>query len=550
MTQTADPDTTTADSPPSPDRESWLRRNQTWIKRVSMAVVVVGILIFLRGLPVDQAVEKLKGVIAGYGPWGYVVFGAIYVVAAVLLIPGSALTVAAGAIFGLGWGFVTVAISATVAAAVAFLIARYLARSRVERMAKDSKKFGAVDKAIEEGGWKVVAMLRLSPVIPYSAANYLFGLTPVPFWRYVLASFFAMMPGTLLYVYIGTLATAAAGGGKKGGVWTYVFYGVGLLATVAVTVYLTHLARKKLKEQTDVEKKSDESEKDMNHKPVGWVIWALPLAALLVLVAVPFRGCASKQVSGLFGPPVVTPEEAYAKDEGSATFDHSAFDALLKAHVDDEGFVDYPGLKDDRGKLDAYAKTIADAPFDDLGRDEKLALLLNAYNAFTLQLILDHYPVKSIKDIDKPWDQRDFTFAGEKVTLNEMEHRRIRPKFAEPRVHFALVCAAFSCPKLRNEAYTGDKLDAQLQDQSDYSMTHPRWLQLDGESLKLTSIMDWYGGDFDKTVGSPLKFAAEHNEKVKKLVDAGKKPGVGFLNYDWSLNSQANRNLLDAFKGK
>ena len=544
MTQTADL-SATADE--RPDRDSWLRRNQTWIKWLSVAAIVVAVLLFLRGLPVQDGVDRLAGVIERYGVWGYALFGAIYVVAALLLIPGAALSLAAGAVFGLGGGFVTVVISATVAAGAAFVIARYLARDKVRKSAENSRTFGAIDAAVGEGGWKVVGLLRLSPAVPFSVSNYLFGLTPVALLPYAAATFVGIMPGTLLYVYLGTLAKRAAGGGSSGGVWTYVFYGVGLLATLAVTVYLTHLARKKLKENTDV----IEDKKEKRRPPVGWATYILPLVALLAIALVPFRGyAAAKLVALAGGPPQVTPKEAYDKGDPSVTFDHSAFDAVLKKHVDSEGFVDYPGLKADRGPLDAYVKTLADAPFDKLGRDEKLALLLNAYNAFTLELILNHYPVKSIRDIDKPWDQRDFAFAGEKVTLNEIEHQRIRPKFAEPRVHLALVCAAFSCPKLRDEAYTGAKLDAQLADQSNYCMTHPRWLQLDGSDLKLTSIMKWYGGDFDQTVGSPLMFAANHNADVKELTAAGKKVSVGFLDYDWSLNSQANRKLLDAFAGK
>ena len=529
MTQTADPAIETPNDTPNDtpaDRESWLRRNQTWVKWLSVALIVVGVLLILRALPLKEGVEQLKGVIAAYGIWGYALFVLIYIAAAVLLIPGALLTAAAGAIFGVWQGFLTVIVGATLGACAGFLIARYLARSKVEKTAKDNKKFGAIDAAVNEGGWKIVGLLRLSPVIPYSLGNYLFGLTGVRLVPYALASFFCMMPGTLLYVYLGYVAAQAATGDGDAGVLKWVLTGVGLLATVAVTVYLTYLARKKLREQTDVEDAPAEETK--GHPPVGWATYALPLLAVIVLAIVPFGGAINKAAAGLFGPPAADLTETYAGDKGTADFDHSGFDKVLKQYVDAEGFVDYPGLKADRGGLDAYVKSLADAPFDDLGRDAKLALLLDAYNAFTLQLILDHDPVKSIKDVDKPWDQKVYKLAGETVSLNEIEHERVRPNFKEPRVHFALVCAAFSCPKLRNEAYTADKLDAQLADQSTYSMTHPRWLQLDGGSLKLTSIMKWYGGDFDQTVGGPLKFAAAHNERVKKLVDAGDPPDVGF----------------------
>ena len=543
-------DTSRPDDRSEPD-ESWLRRNQGWVKLVSVGLILLALFLLIRQLPVEAGIDRLRGFIDGFGVWGYAIFAGVYVLAAVLLVPGAALTLAAGAIFGIWQGFLTVIVGATLGACAAFLIARYLARSKVQGYAESNRKFGAIDAAVGEGGWKVVGLLRLSPVVPYSIGNYLFGLTPVRLVPYALASFFGMMPGTLLYVYIGSLATEAATGGGDGGdntgVLKWVLYGVGLLATIAVTVYLTHLARKKLREQTDVQ---DAEDKDEGHPPVGWATYALPIIAVIALCLVPFGGAAGGLIKGFFGPPAVDSEETYAAQEGSADFDHSAFTELLQKHVDAEGFVDYPALNEDRGKLDDYVQRLADAPFADLGRDEKLALLINAYNAFTLQLILDNGIPATINNISEPFKQENWTLAGEKVSLDAIEQERIRPNFKESRIHFALVCAAFSCPPLRREAYTGDKLDTQLQEQSDYSMNNPRWLQIDGDTLKLTKIMDWYGGDFDQINGSPLAFAAEHNETVKQRVESGDEPSVGFLDYDWSLNSKANRGKLDAFRNE
>ena len=119
------------------------------------------------------------------------------------------------------------------------------------------------------------------------------------------------------------------------------------------------------------------------------------------------------------------------------------------------------------------------APIDELGRDERLALLINAYNAFTLRLILDHYPVASITDIpaDQRWDAVRWRLAGETYSLNQIEHELVRPNFREPRIHFALVCAAVGCPPLRTEAYTGELLEEQLEGQTRYSHAHDRWLR-------------------------------------------------------------------------
>jgi hypothetical protein len=163
-------------------------------------------------------------------------------------------------------------------------------------------------------------------------------------------------------------------------------------------------------------------------------------------------------------PPAVVAREAYLGEAGAARFDHSTLDALLRQHADPDGLVDYDALHREPEALDRYLADLANAPFADLGRDDKLALLINAYNAFTLRLILDFYPVESIRDIpeDQRWRHVRWTLGGSTFSLDQIEHQQIRPNFAEPRIHFALVCAAIGCPPLRNEAYVGERLDAQL----------------------------------------------------------------------------------------
>lgn len=155
------------------------------------------------------------------------------------------------------------------------------------------------------------------------------------------------------------------------------------------------------------------------------------------------------------------------------------FDALLRTQVDADGLVDYAGLKDAHAELDAYIRSLAAAPFEQLGRDEKLALLINAYNAFTLRLVLDHWPLASIRHIPgkRRWDAPRWRLAGETLSLNQIENERIRPRFKEPRIHFALVCAARGCPPLRAEAYTGARLSAQLADQARRVHSDGRWLR-------------------------------------------------------------------------
>ena len=221
-------------------------------------------------------------------------------------------------------------------------------------------------------------------------------------------------------------------------------------------------------------------------------------------------------------------------------FDHSVLDTLLTKHVDDDGWVDYQGLDADAARLDAYLEAVAAAPFDRMSRDEKLALLINAYNAATLRLILDFRPVKSIKDIPaaKRWDHRRWVIGGKTMSLGDIEHEQIRAKFKEPRIHFALVCAAVGCPKLRNEAFVAERLDDQLDDQMRYAHTHDRWFEFDPDSgvLKLTKLYDWYAGDFTQTSGTVEAYAAQYAPSLKRAMDAGRRVTVRWLVYDWDLN--------------
>jgi hypothetical protein len=227
-----------------------------------------------------------------------------------------------------------------------------------------------------------------------------------------------------------------------------------------------------------------------------------------------------------------------------ASFDHSRLDRLLRRHVSASGGVDYRALRDERKELDLYIESLASAPLDELGRDEKLALLVNAYNAFTLRLVVEHYPIESIQDIPPPkrWDDVRWRVVGKTLSLNQLEHEEIRPKFREPRVHFALVCAAIGCPPLRSEAYTGERLERQLEDQTRRAHADERWFRLEpgGESVRLTRLYEWYAGDFEQAAGSVLDFAGRYSPELAKLLGAQMRPRVQWIEYDWRLNEMVN----------
>ncbi|MBI4208193.1 MAG: TVP38/TMEM64 family protein [Deltaproteobacteria bacterium] len=190
--------------------------------------------------------------IENLGPQGPILFAFIYIAACVLFIPGSILTLGAGVVFGVVKGSILVSIAATLGATAAFLVGRYFARDWVAHKIEGNEKFKAIDEAVAKEGWKIVGLTRLSPLFPFNLLNYAYGLTRVSLRDYFFASWVGMIPGTILYVYIGSLAGDLASLGTQGGSRTaaeWGLYGVGLLATVAVTIYVTRVARKALKER-------------------------------------------------------------------------------------------------------------------------------------------------------------------------------------------------------------------------------------------------------------------------------------------------------------
>jgi pyruvate/2-oxoglutarate dehydrogenase complex dihydrolipoamide dehydrogenase (E3) component/uncharacterized membrane protein YdjX (TVP38/TMEM64 family) len=214
-------------------------------KWVLYAAAAVALVLALKYLHVQDFLKAALDWIGKLGPWGPVIFVGLYVVATVLFIPGSVLTLGAGAVFGVALGSVCVSISATLGATAAFLVGRYLARDAITRKIEKNEKFAAIDRAVADQGWKIVLLTRLSPVFPFTLLNYAFGLTRVKLGHYVLASWLGMIPGTLMYVYLGSLVNVGAGHRQRTpGEW--ILYGVGLLATIAVAVFVTRVAKKAL----------------------------------------------------------------------------------------------------------------------------------------------------------------------------------------------------------------------------------------------------------------------------------------------------------------
>lgn len=223
-----------------------------WLKPALTVAAVVLLLAAARSFGVQELLLRALDWVAELGAWGPLVFIVVYVVACVLFLPGSVLTLGAGALFGVIKGTFVASVAATLGATCAFVVGRYLARDWVVRRIAGNPKFKAIDETVARQGWKIVGLVRLSPVFPFNLLNYAFGLTRVSLRDYFFASWIGMLPGALMYVYIGSVAGDLArldGAGRTRTTVEWIFYGAGLLATVAVTVYVTRVARRELEKR-------------------------------------------------------------------------------------------------------------------------------------------------------------------------------------------------------------------------------------------------------------------------------------------------------------
>jgi uncharacterized membrane protein YdjX (TVP38/TMEM64 family) len=213
----------------------------------TLAIGTLGLLLFL---PTSRWALLLVDWMRGAGAVGAGVYALVYILATLLLLPGSILTAGAGLAYGPLWGTLLVSPVSVLSATLAFVLGRSLARDWVSRRMEDHPRFAAIDEAIGASGFKIVLLLRLSPIVPFNLLNYALGLTRVGLRDYVIASLLGMLPGTFLYVYLGSLVThaseLASGRRPAAGPWSRLLYWGGLGATLAVTVLITRIARKSL----------------------------------------------------------------------------------------------------------------------------------------------------------------------------------------------------------------------------------------------------------------------------------------------------------------
>lgn len=209
---------------------------------------------------------------------------------------------------------------------------------------------------------------------------------------------------------------------------------------------------------------------------------------------------------------------------------HKIWDTLLKKHISVNGNVNYKGFKEDHKALINYIKSLSSLhPIQEVSKEEKLAYWINAYNALTIDLILRNYPVKSIKDIKDPWKQRLWKLGDKWYNLDEIEHQILR-KMNEPRIHFAIVCASYSCPKLQNEAFTASNLETQLTKATKAFLSDSKRNEISENSIRISKIFDWFSKDFTKN-GSLIDFLNQYSD-IKISQNAKKR----YKDYNWDLN--------------
>ncbi|MEQ9619539.1 MAG: DUF547 domain-containing protein [Deltaproteobacteria bacterium] len=233
------------------------------------------------------------------------------------------------------------------------------------------------------------------------------------------------------------------------------------------------------------------------------------------------------------------------REAGAFDHTHKLYGKVLESYEKD-GLVDYRGLKSDSGDLRAYieqASSVTGEEFEGWSQAEQLAFLLNLYNARTFQLIIDNYPVESIKmiaaDSKGPWEEPIVLLFGDKITLNALENDFIRKSYKEPRIHFALVCAAKGCPPLLGKPYTGSKLNGQLESQTRKFLADKdkNYVDSANEVIRLSPVFQWFEGDFSDKSGSVQAFVEPYFGQTE--LDDYK---IEYTNYDWSLNDFSPQN--------
>jgi hypothetical protein len=246
----------------------------------------------------------------------------------------------------------------------------------------------------------------------------------------------------------------------------------------------------------------------------------------LTLLLLPLLSCAKSKNN----TEIPTQVQQTIATADASSMNHAKWNALLQKNVSKNGTVNYKAFKKDSGQLQAYLTELsANVPTKSSSRNATLAYWINAYNAYTVKLIVDNYPTKSIKDINDPWGKKFISLGNKKYSLEEIEHEILR-KMNEPRIHFAINCASFSCPNLLNEAYTEAKLEQQLKAVAKSFINDRTKNTITTNKIEISKIFDWFAGDF-KNKGSVIDFLNQYSN-VKISGNAK----INYKEYNWNLN--------------
>lgn len=457
-----------------------------------------------------QFVDWLRG-----EPLAPVIFVALSASAIALAIPGTILTLAGGVIFGFYWGTLFNLMAANIGANLAFLIARTLAGDAVRKlMGDDSSALAKLDSVVSRHGFQGLLTLRLIPLVPFNALNFGSGLTPLSWRTYAIATAIGIVPGSAIYTFF---ADSLLQGSREATTeaWIRVAFAGGLLVLLSF------------------------------------------LPALLKRLGVRLPGMSA--VVALFallaGAGVATAQRPGA---GSGLPDNAVFTAVLTSVVNDSR-VDYARLAEDRSKLDRYLAELEStdpAAVEAASSDDQLAFWINAYNACMLKRVMDHYPIQraggfqgirnrasgrpanSVWQIGSVFTGDHCPVAGSERSQDEIEHEIIRP-MGDPRIHFAINCAAISCPPLIAEAYEGKMLDDQLDARVYAFVSDPLHLEVDTSggqpAARVNVLLDWFKEDFGGHEGI-RSFLAGYVSAGTRAVLEDPNGRLSFIDYDWTLN--------------
>lgn len=479
------------------------------LKLLALAAVIVAGVFIARLTPVGEYLTR-EGIVRGVealrgSPWAPLIFIAAYATATALAVPGTVLTLAGGALFGVWFGTLFNWIGANIGANLAFLLSRSLGRDGIQKIF--GSRLDKLDKATEQHGFQGLLTLRLIPVVPFNALNFGSGLTSMSWASYTAATALGILPGSAVYTFFGE---ALLQGSTEASAQAYTRVLIAGLLLVALSLLPRFLKSRGIIKTT---------------------------ATLVVATGVAASSATSQRTSDL--P------------------DHQDFSSLL-ADVIEYPRVDYDRLKNERARLDGYLATMAAVDFgaiESAPLNVKLAFWINAYNACMLKRVVDHYPIEragglfsrlknrvadrpanSVWQIDDVFTESVCTIAGQARSQDQIEHEIIRP-LGDPRIHFAVNCAAISCPPLPPEAFVAERLDEQLEARVRAFVADPRHVQFErsgsGSVLTLNKVLDWYGDDFGGVVGV-RDFLVPYLPPADR--EAAAQAEVQFMEYDWTLN--------------